>query len=118
MFRRKKKTRVEKAREDIEKQIRVVNKQAETTRKDFIKGLNNTATELRGSIEHLFDREERQQVQEVAHNLEKIANRVENRAGKRLHNVEDVVEDNPWVTILVSVLVGLIFGIIIKELMD
>ena len=105
-------------REDIEKQIRVVNKQAEQTRKDFTRGLNKTAAELRGSIEHLFDREERKQVQEVANNLEQIANRVEKRAEKGLHEAVDVVEENPWVTIVVSLLIGLIFGIIIKELMD
>lgn len=117
MFKRKPKTRVQKAREDIEKQIRVVNKQAKRTQKEFIKGLNNTANELRDSIEDVFDHEERKKIQQVAHDLDKIAHRVENQVGEGVQEFSDTIEKNPWVTIVVSIFVGMLFGMIVKSMM-
>ncbi|MGJ3239363.1 MAG: hypothetical protein ACFE0Q_11705 [Anaerolineae bacterium] len=118
MFKRKKKTRVEQARADIEKQIRVVNKQANQTRKELIKRLNHTADDLRSGLVHVFDREEQKQANKLAQDLEAIAQDIEKRAEKGLHDVTENAQDNVWGTIMVTFVVGLLFGWIIKNMLD
>lgn len=118
MFRRKKKTRVEKAREDIEKQIRVVNKQAQKTRKEFIKGLNTTAEELRSGISTMLSREEQKQANRIAQELESIAKNVEKRAEKGLGEVTESAQENVWGTVAFAFVLGLIVGMIIKNILD
>lgn len=119
MFRKKKKTRVEKARHDLEKQIRVVNKQAKSTRKDFVKRLNHTARELRSEFEHLVDSDQqRKQAAHIAKELETMALDVEKQAEKGIETVTENAQDNVWVSVFVAFAIGIIFGLIFKELMD
>ncbi|MEL6309931.1 MAG: hypothetical protein AAFR81_19630 [Chloroflexota bacterium] len=120
MFKRKKKSPVEKAREDLEKQIRVVNKQAESTRKEMVKRLNSTAEELRSGLSHLLEREDRTQVQKVAQELENIAKNVEKEAEKRVKGITKKQEKNGfgWLTLGVAVLVGIVVGLLLEEILD
>lgn len=118
MFRRKKKTPIEKARQDIEKQLKVVNKQAKQTRKEIVSGLNNTASDLRSGISTMLNREEQKTAQRVASELEVLAKSVETRANKQLDDVTAGAKDNVWGSLTIAVLVGIILGVIIKSVMD
>lgn len=122
---KKKKSPVDKARKDLEKQIRVVNKQATETRKEMVKRLNNTADELRSGLNNMFEREERTQVQKVADELENIAKTVEREAEKRLkrgvNQVEAEVESKSgfgWLTLGVALMVGVVIGLLLEEILD
>lgn len=118
MFKRKKKTPVEKARQDLEKQIRVVNKQAKQTRKEIANRLNQVAADLRSELDHLLNREEQKQANKLARDLETIAHNVEERAEKGLSDVTESAQDNVWGTVLLTFIVGLVIGIVIKNMMD
>jgi len=118
MFNRKKKTRVEKAREDIERQLKVVNKQATDARKDFSKQLTQTAKELRGSVEHLFDGQEKKEAHKVAQDLERIADRVEARTAEGLAQAQESAQNNVLLTIVFAFAVGIIVGLILKVMND
>lgn len=118
MFGRKKKTPIQKARQDLEKQFRVVNKQAQSTREEFAKRLNHTANDLRSEFEHLVDTDQRKQATRLAKDLETMAHDVEKRAEKGLDTVTENAQDNVWGSILIAFTVGIIFGLIFKELMD
>jgi hypothetical protein len=117
-FQRKKKSRVEQAREGFEKQIRVVNKQAKETRKEFSKRLNSTADDLRENWSHFMNRDEIQRANQVAAELERIAQDVEVRAEKRIGNVTETAKQNLWLTVLIAFAVGIFAGLIVKELLD
>ena len=117
-FQRKKKTRMEQAREDLEKQIRVVNKQATETRKEFSKRLNRTASDLRANWSHFVNREEQQRANNVAEELERIAHDVETRAEKSLSEVTTSAKQNVWLTVFIAFAVGIFAGLIVKELLD
>lgn len=117
-FQRKKKSRVEQARHDIEKQIRVVNKQATETRKEVSKRLERTADDLRSNWSHFFNREEQQRVNNVAAELERIAQDVEVRAEKGLGEVTATAKQNVWLTIGITFALGILAGLIVKELLD
>lgn len=118
LFGRKKKNRVEQAREDLEKQIKVVNKQAKQTRKDIVKRLNNTADDLRSGLDSAFSREEQKEANKIAHDLETIARDVEERAEKGLHDVAETAKENAWGIVVITLLIGVIVGVILKNLMD
>ncbi|GAB5493813.1 MAG: hypothetical protein Phog2KO_40280 [Phototrophicaceae bacterium] len=118
MFGRKKKTPIQKARQDLEKQIRVVNKQAKSTRKDLVKRLNHTANDLRSEFEDLLDTSQGKQASRLAKELETMAHDVEKRAEKSLDAVTDTAEDNVWGSVFIAFAVGIIFGLIIKNLME
>ena len=118
MFQRKKKTRVEQAREDLQKQLRVVNKQAKDTRKDFVKRLNRTADDLRSDIQHLFNGEEKKQANKVAVDLERIAHQLEDQAEHTFEEVGETVSENKWTLLLMIFAIGIVLGIIFKQLTD
>ncbi|MEM9953422.1 MAG: hypothetical protein AAF846_17575 [Chloroflexota bacterium] len=118
MFRRKKKTRMEQARDDLQKQIKVVNKQAKRTRKDVIRRLNHTADELRSGIDEMWGREEQKQADKIAQDLEKFASNVEQRAEKGISDATTTAQNNLWQTLLVTLAVGVVVGIIIKNIFD
>lgn len=118
MFRRKKKTPIEKARADLEKQFRIVNKQAHETRKDLSKRLNNTAADLRAEIEQLLDADDRKRAASVANELEKVANSIEVEAERRFEEVTRSASGNVWTTVVVAFALGLIMGLLFKQLND
>lgn len=118
MFFRKKKTPVQKVRQNLEKQIRVVNKQAKSTRKDFIKRLNHTANDLRSEFEHLIDGNQRKQAARIAKELESMAHDIEKQAEKRLDTVTESAQDNVWGSVLIAFVFGIVFGLILKNLID
>jgi hypothetical protein len=117
-FQRKKKSRIEKAREDFGKQIRVVNKQAKQTRKEFSKQLNNTAEDLRSNWSQFMHRDEIQRANEVAAELERIARDVEGRAEKGIGEVTASARQNVWLSVLIAFAIGIFAGLIVKELLD
>lgn len=118
MFRRKKKSRVEQVRADLEKQIRVVNRQALDTRKDLIKRLNRTAQDLRNEVDHLFDGEEKRRARDVASELERVAGKIEKQAEAHLTQVTSTASQNVWTTMLIVFAVGLIIGLFIRNMDD
>ena len=118
MFQRKKKNPVEKAREDLQKQLRVVNKQAKETRKDFVKRLNRTADDLRSDIQHMFNGEDKKQANRVAVDLERIAHQLENQAEHTFEEVSETVTENKWTLLLMVLAIGVVLGIIFKQLTD
>jgi hypothetical protein len=118
MFRRKKKSRVEQVRADLEKQIRVVNKQAFETRKDLIKRLNRTAQDLRVEVEQLLDGEEQKRANNVAAELERVASKIEKQAEAGITQVRSTATQNVWTTLLVAFAVGMIIGLFIRNLDD
>lgn len=118
MFQRKKKTRVEQVRDDLQKQLRVVNKQAKETRTSFVKRLNRTADELRSDVQDLFDGEEKKQANRVAQDLEQLAYEIEDQAEKRFDNVTESASEKVWTSILVALAIGIILGVIFKQLTD
>lgn len=117
-FQRKKKNRVEQAREDFEKQIRVVNKQAKATRKEFSKRLNSTAEDLRENWSQFMNRDEIQRANKIASELEGIAQDVEARTEKRIVEVTETARQNVWLAVLIAFAVGIFAGLIAKELLD
>lgn len=118
MFQRKKKSRIEQTRDDLQKQLRVVNRQATETRKDFVKRLNRTANDLRSDIQHLFNGEEQKQANRVALDLERIAHQVEDRAEATFDDVSETVSENKWTLLLLILAIGIVLGIIFKQLTD
>lgn len=118
MFQRKKKNRVEQARDDLQKQFRVVNKQAKETRKDFVKRLNQTADDLRSDIQDLVKGEEKKQANRVAQDLERLAHNIENQAERTFEEVTESASEKVWTSILIALAIGIILGVIFKQLMD
>jgi hypothetical protein len=117
-FQRKKKSRVEQARENFGKQIRVVNKQATTTRKELGRRLNRTAKDLRSNWTHLISREDQQRAHNAAAELERIAQGLEVRAEKSMEQVEETAKQNIVLTVLVVFALGILAGIFVKEVLD
>jgi ElaB/YqjD/DUF883 family membrane-anchored ribosome-binding protein len=117
-FQRKKKSRVEQARDDIEKQFRVVNKQATKTRKDLSKRLSHSAEDLRSNLSHVFSREEQQRLANIASELEHIAQNAEHRAEKSIGEVTETARQNLWLTVLIAFALGIFAGLVTKELLD
>lgn len=118
MFQRKKKTRVEQVRDDLQKQLRVVNKQAKETRKGFVQRLNRTADELRSDVQGLLNGKEKTQAERVAQDLEKLAYEIEDQAEKSFDDVTESASEKVWTSILVAFAIGIILGIIFKQLSD
>lgn len=110
MFRRKPKTRVEVARENIIK----FQKQAEDTRKDVVKQLNRTAKHLRHDVEELLEGDKR--ASQLAKELEHVAQDIEKKAEKRIEGVSEVATSNVWLTIGIAFGIGLLFGLLFKVL--
>ena len=118
MFFRKKKTPVQKARQNLEKQIRVVNKQAKATRKDLIKHLNHTANDLRSEFDHLIDSDKQKKATRLAKELETMAQDVEKQAEKSFETVTENAQDNVWSSVLIAFVFGVVIGLILKNLLD
>ncbi|MGB7338430.1 MAG: hypothetical protein WBC91_06020 [Phototrophicaceae bacterium] len=114
----RKKTRVEKARDNIEKQIRVLNKQGKRTSKEVINNLNSTAHELRSGLGDLITRDQQKQAEKLAHELESIAKNVEKSTEKGLLTATETAQDNVWGTVLITFALGLLVGIIVKNFLD
>ena len=110
MFRRKPKTRVERARDDLDK----FRKQAREKQVDLSKQLNRTANQLRGDVQHLLEDEDRARVQRVAQELEHVADNVEQRAEKRLGAVSKTASQNVWTSLLIAFAIGLLIGLFLK----
>jgi ElaB/YqjD/DUF883 family membrane-anchored ribosome-binding protein len=108
MFRRKAKTRMERAREDFVN----LRKQADHTRKDVVKQLNRSVKHLRGDVEQLLEGDER--ANRLAKELENVAQDIEKHAEKRIGAVATVASKNVWMTVLVAFGVGLLIGLMVK----
>jgi ElaB/YqjD/DUF883 family membrane-anchored ribosome-binding protein len=118
MFQGKKKNRVEQARKDLQKQLRLVNKQAKDTRKSFVKRLNHTADDLRSDIQDLFKGEEKHQANRVAQDLEKLAHTIEAQAEQSFDDVNESASEKVWVSVLFALIIGIILGVVFKQLVD
>ncbi|MDQ7028146.1 MAG: hypothetical protein Q9P01_17940 [Anaerolineae bacterium] len=108
MFRRKPKTRMQRAREDFVK----IRQQADDARKDIVQQLNRSAKHLRGDVGHLFDGDDR--ASRLAKELEHMAEDLEKRTEKRVGDVADTASSNVWFTVLVAFAIGVLVGIMFK----
>jgi ElaB/YqjD/DUF883 family membrane-anchored ribosome-binding protein len=117
-FQRRKRNRVEQARHDLEKQFRVVNKQANKTRKDLSKRLSHTADDLRSNFSQVFSRDEQQRLASIASELEHIAQSAEHRAEKSLGEVTETARQNVWLAVMIAFAMGILAGLVAKELLD
>ena len=116
MFKRKRKTRVEQAREDIEKQLRIVSKQATDVRKDLIGRMNATARDLRAEV--FNTKEEKKEAETVAKDLEAMAHRLEKQAEQRFGEVSARARENLFFTMLAAVGLGVLLGVLFREMFD
>lgn len=110
MFRRKPKTRVERAKENIIK----FRQQADDARKDVVKQLNRSVSHLRHDVEDLLEGDER--AARLAKELEHVAQDIEKRAEKRVGDVSEAASGNVWYTIGIAFGIGLLVGLLLKVL--
>lgn len=108
MFRRKPKTRMQRAREDFVK----IRQQADHARKDIAEQLNRSAKHLRSDVEHLFEGDER--ATRLAKELEHMADDLEKHTEKSVGAVSDTASNNVWFTVLVAFGIGVLIGILFK----
>jgi len=112
MFRRKEKTRLEQAREDLERVSEEIQEQANVAGEDVSERLRHTVEQIREEVDHLED-EARERGRAVLKNLEELSKRFR----------EDVLKDEPepaedkiaWGLVLLAFGLGLIIGIILKN---
>jgi ElaB/YqjD/DUF883 family membrane-anchored ribosome-binding protein len=114
MFRRKPKTRMERARAEYDK----FRKHADDARKDVIRQLNRSARHLRSDVEHLLEGEQRNRAQKLAQELEHLVDDIEHRAEKRIGEVSQQVSQNIWTSVLIAFGIGLLVGLLLKILKD
>jgi uncharacterized membrane-anchored protein YhcB (DUF1043 family) len=109
MFRRKPKSRLQRAKNEIIE----FGKQAADTRKDVAKQLNRTVKHLRSDVAGLLE-EGDERVSRLAKELEHVAGDLEKRTEKRIGQVSHVATNNVWMTILLAFGVGVAVGVLFK----
>lgn len=107
-----------KNRKGTTKQLKDVQRQAKATRRDWTLRLNNLARDMRWEIEHLLDDEDKKRADRVAHDLEKIASNIEKRAQFQLQDAKLAARKNVWQTILMTFVIGVIIGVILRNSND
>lgn len=109
---------VNKSQKTAQNQIRDVQRQAKATRRDWALRMNNFASDLRWEMEHLMDDEDKKRANRVAHDIEKIATNIEKRAQFQLKDASIAAKRNVWQTVLMTFFIGVVVGIIIKNMRD
>ncbi len=107
MFRRKSKTRLEQAREDLERIGEELQEQAGTAGEELSNRLKHASEQLREEIEHLED-EARERGKAIMESLEDLGAAVRGEQKKKQQGV-------PWGVVLVAFGIGLVIGIILNN---
>lgn len=90
---------------------------AETTREEFPQQLKAAAAQLRAEVAGLED-ELGEQAQDLAHEIEVVAQDLEKRVERRLEHARTDVQENPWIAIFAALGVGIVIGYLLRNLGD
>lgn len=108
MFRRKPKTRLEQAREDLERIREEVQEQAGSAGEDLAGRLRHVSEQLRQEFEHVED-EARERGKAILESLEDLG------AAVRGEQKKQKKQGIPWGLVLVAFGVGLVIGIVLNN---
>jgi len=118
MFRRKPKTRLEKAREELERFSEEVQEQAGAARTEVAERMKKTVGQLRQELDHL-EEEARERGKAILDNLEELAARFNEAVPEEAPTPEKSAKEEEggiaWGLLLLAFGIGLVIGIILNN---